>query len=670
MKPNQSNQKRVQPQKGKKESTPSGNPLFYLFTGFLILFIPVFHLNDAMDITLMPRTMALGLFLLVFSLIIFGKVHFPKYQFTALRSWLFPVVLGYLLITIISVVWAVNHRESFFDMARTTLFLYVLGFAAVMFTTVEDWKERTPKLVAIASLIAFVIGIVQYYNKVFLESSSTLPDGRETIYAVIGVMSHKNEFSNALMLMLPFLGYGAYSFKKTWRFISIAALVLTFVMILILKTRAVWVGIAGAGFLISAMLVFFGNRVKLHRTWRMVVAGVMIAGIAGIAYIYALPEQEDDFSLLGRVKNITNLQSAHNTSRIKVWQATVEMIRENPWKGVGAGNWQMLIAPYCKGMFSSIAALNWGRPHNDFLWVWAEKGIIGIILYLAIFGLGLFYLFRAFFRHPDVKARMLALLFIGGIISYLAISFFSFPYERINHTVYLALMMAGAITLNHGIIKHKPFQPRRTTWLLISLLLLGFSALYGYKATMMEYSMKKTIAAENRGRFEEAIQYANESKNAFRSLNPMAYPPEYYVAKSDYQIGKQLIERGDQDAGLNRYQMSLEGFEHTLELFPGNVWTISRMGLIYNDLGSIYEARGEKERSREQYLKMLKNLQYMLELVPNLVQERKAMAGVYFRLGEYQKAIETLKMIPNYKKNKEIMTNIQGLEDLIRKNEE
>jgi O-antigen ligase/tetratricopeptide (TPR) repeat protein len=656
--------------KAEKKQSKETSAIFFLFTGFLILFIPLFHLKQAMDITLMPRTFALSVFLLGFSLILLGKKHFHRFDFAPMRSWIFVAVLLYLLMTIASVVWASNPRESYFDMVRTTLFLLVMLYAAVIFNKTPDWQDHLPKMVLVTAIIALLIGLVQYYNKVFLNTAEMMEDGREKIYAVIGIMSHKNEFSTQLMLLIPLLGYGIYRFRKGWQVAFIITTLLTLVLILVLKTRAVWVGIAVATLVCVVMALINGHRLGMSRHLRMAAAALLLAGIIGMAWIHSLPDKPDDFSFIGRVKNITNTESQHNIHRINVWKATLSMIEENNHvKGVGAGNWQMLIAPYCKGMFSSISALNWGRPHNDFLWVWAEKGIFGLIFYLTFFTIAFIYLLRTFFLSPLLNDRVLALLLAGGILAYLAVSFFSFPYERINHTVFLALFMAVAVVMNQRINAPKPFNPLRALLLLIALITTSMGALYGWNAIQMEKNMKKTIQAENQGRYEEAIGFANQSKTAFRSLNPMAYPPEYYVAKSDYQIGKQLLSSGAKEAGMRRIEEALSGFEYTLTLFPGNVWTISRMGLIYNDLGTIYEAQGDTAKSNEYYHKMIRNLEYMIELVPALKQERKAMAGAWFKTGNYHKAKEVLESIPNYKKDKDVVTNIKGLDELIAKQE-
>jgi O-antigen ligase len=640
---------------GKAKPQPKNDLIFYLFAGFFIFFIPLFRYNPAMDITLMPRTLAVSIFLLGFSILLFHKKQFPRFDFRVIRSPIITITILYLLITIASVFWAINHRESFFDMVRTNLFLLVLAYAAVIFNTVPEWQNRIPKMVIFAAITAFLIGIVQYYNKVFLTGNVNLEDGREAIYAVIGIMSHKNEFSNQLMMMLPFLGYGIYALRGGWRTASVITTLMLLVLILILKTRAVWVGIALGGFVACVFMVISAPRINLHRYGRIALGSVLIIGIAGAIYIRAIPERPDDFSLLGRLKNITNTSSSHNIHRINVWKATLDMIEEKPFHGVGAGNWQMLIAPYTKGMFTSMSALNWGRPHNDYLWVWAEKGIFGLILFLTIFGLAFLMLFQVFFRSPHVNDRVLALMIIAGILGYISISFFAFPYERINHTAYLALFLAAAIALRNRYKPWKPLTPNRNILLTIAIATTTLSIIYGYNSVKMEIHMKETIRLENAGQYEAAIQSAQQAMNPFRSLNPMAYPPEYYVAKNDFEIGKKLKAQGMEEAAIQRFEQALMGYDRTLELFPDNVWAVSRKGLVYTEL--------------EQHEKVIECLDHLLEIIPTLKRERLAKASAFYKMGEYQKAIDTFKEVPDWEKDKTIVQNIQALENLIANEE-
>ena len=94
--------------------------------------------------------------------------------------------------------------------------------------------------------------------------------------------------------------------------------------------------------------------------------------------------------------------------RLSHWQAALNMVRSNPWLGVGPGNFDAVYEQY--------RLLNWdislGHAHNYYLNVMAETGIMG----LAAYGLILISLLWTTWRtrrHPDVVARCLSIGLLG-----------------------------------------------------------------------------------------------------------------------------------------------------------------------------------------------------------------------------------------------------------------
>ncbi len=80
------------------------------------------------------------------------------------------------------------------------------------------------------------------------------------------------------------------------------------------------------------------------------------------------------------------------STRVAIWLTTLEIIRQNPWLGVGAGNFTYVypattseivqndpdLAPY-SGAWTNAA-------HNEILQTWSETGIVGLFLLLALIG--------------------------------------------------------------------------------------------------------------------------------------------------------------------------------------------------------------------------------------------------------------------------------------------
>ena len=225
-----------------KTQTARKPVLYFILTGFIILFLPVFHLPAALDHTLMPRLFALSLFLLIFIPFVFRKKT-EQFDFSILRDKFFLVLIGYFIVTVVSIFFAINYKESYFDIFKTFTIISLTAAIALIFSNTKNWYEKLPKFVVVAAYIAFTVGFLQYIDKVLMSTSAFLPDGREVIYEVKGIMAHKNQYAISLMLMLPFVGFGIYQYKKGWKWVSIVVFILLLTMIVLLKTRSAWAGI-------------------------------------------------------------------------------------------------------------------------------------------------------------------------------------------------------------------------------------------------------------------------------------------------------------------------------------------------------------------------------------------------------------------------------------------
>lgn len=77
------------------------------------------------------------------------------------------------------------------------------------------------------------------------------------------------------------------------------------------------------------------------------------------------------------------------------------------------------------------------NPHNDFLLVFAETGIFGILCYLGLFAT---LLYKSLFLIKNAKSQSAKRMFfclLSFVVGYLFIAFFDFPLDRIEHQILL-----------------------------------------------------------------------------------------------------------------------------------------------------------------------------------------------------------------------------------------
>lgn len=142
--------------------------------------------------------------------------------------------------------------------------------------------------------------------------------------------------------------------------------------------------VAGAGM----ALVLNRDKLRLQKYRVVVFLGVVV--ILGLALSsshlrmrvsLALSEVVQFFSL------DTRQRAALETSvgiRLEYYVSTWQLIKEHFWIGLGSLKFGDAFWQINQQMGATNKALFGGNPHNEYLWMWATKGLIGFIMYLAI----------------------------------------------------------------------------------------------------------------------------------------------------------------------------------------------------------------------------------------------------------------------------------------------
>lgn len=102
--------------------------------------------------------------------------------------------------------------------------------------------------------------------------------------------------------------------------------------------------------------------------------------------------------------------------RMVMYNTTVEMIRQHPVLGVGTGGYRQTFSAIAAKQYTGWRAQPFDDPHNQYLFVWSENGLVG----LGTFLLMLFVIWRQCNR-GDVYGKMAA----GCLLAWCATSLFS-----------------------------------------------------------------------------------------------------------------------------------------------------------------------------------------------------------------------------------------------------
>ncbi len=200
------------------------------------------------------------------------------------------------------------------------------------------------------------------------------------------------------------------------RLLSSAVASVSLIAIFFSQTRASWVSVLGV--IAFIMLFKFRNLFNL----KLLLAGAAIGLLIGM-FLTRFDIQDEIQKTMSSMTDIE--RNVSNLERINRWVAAANMIKSKPWTGVGYGTYPINYYEYRDPLFRTEISEMFAQAHNEYLQLWAETGLFGLIAWLSLF----YFLFRNGIRayktisDPDVAHILLGSM--AGVLSYLIHAFFN-----------------------------------------------------------------------------------------------------------------------------------------------------------------------------------------------------------------------------------------------------
>ncbi len=567
-----------------------------------VLPLPLIYSRATIDPVTVPRFILLAGLILAMAIIVLAQSRrkLAEGGSISLPSGMLVAFLAYLAVATLSLTQAVNHQEALFDLLKAVLAFAFYAAAVMALRDQTNARLIVTRVLPISALAIAAMGLGQYMGICCLDVPGNI--------VPYGPMTNKNLLSSALFLLMPFLVYGVFQLRGRWRAIALAALALSLVVIAVGQTRAVWLAISVA--LPAAGLLALAA--KLGKRWRRVIAGLTLVATLAVASVVAYDATRDSVD-----ERLVLTVDDHNLqTRLMLWGKTSAMIAEHPVLGVGIGNWRIAIPKYGIAGRSFYAENTYfQRPHNDLYGVLAETGPLGLICYLAVFCFGGLYCWRLL-NTDDREGRILALTMFAGLVGYLVIASFSYPRERISHTLFLMLILAF-VSSGHC---HR-FRGTRTlplSWLRAGAAAVALAACFalvvGFHRLNAEVHTKRAVAAAQANAWATAVKELDLARSSLVTVDPTSTPHACY--------------RGVANSSLSRMDSAFYDYQDALRANPYHLQ-------VLNNIATLYEQRGDHAAALEYYGRAL-------QASPALEQTLVNLAAVYYNLGQYGAALECL----------------------------
>jgi putative inorganic carbon (HCO3(-)) transporter len=290
-----------------------------------------------------------------------GKVNFVR---TPLNL---PIFL-YVATQAISVILSPYKIHSLLALKEEWLLL-------LFFLIVNNVKEQTKVeklvtlLIAVSTLVGFY-AIWQHYSGTDLYRHRML-EPRGSVFLSLGLFDHHLTFGGYYMLAFLLASVILLTAKRSgiYRILDFPAPIVLGLSLVFSYARSAWlgavIGILSFGF-------FKGRKYFVF---------MILGGLFLLLVVYVIEPTSWD-----RIKEISLSKDKAESTRIRLWQTSLRMIKDKPIWGIGLGNFGKLFDRYkVEGTYASIS-----HPHNDFLNVAVNSGLLGLLAYLSLWAVFLY----------------------------------------------------------------------------------------------------------------------------------------------------------------------------------------------------------------------------------------------------------------------------------------
>jgi O-antigen ligase len=321
---------------------------------------------------------------------------------------------------------------------------------------------------------------------------------------------------------------------------ALAFFVLVFAAALV-KGRAASVTL-GLGLLLVAAVAWRAVPRKALATLAALVAGAYIAAAVSWHVGSLHGGLTDRFAELQSPLQVESMKV-----RLQIWDATWHMIQDAPWWGVGTGMFSLLYPPYRLPQESSAGFF----VHNDYLQLWYEAGVPGLLLLVIVVGSALWMFIRAL-RAKTLKAKQRVEMtgVFAAVAAISAHSLFDFNLHVLTILLLLGIMLARLQALAAtapGVRKRRlrlPSYLGAPIYRVVLILLAGFPMLYFGTIAFAVHETDRAQQLAKEGRLDEADQAYKRAYRYYPTAdNVLVSHADLYRIVLTYTPRTQLEER-------------------------------------------------------------------------------------------------------------------------------
>ena len=274
-------------------------------------------------------------------------------------------LLVFLILCAVSSMAGIDAAGSLEDLLKKIV-KYVLLYLVMVdtFTTQRRFNRLAIAIVSIASLVC-IDALVQHFRGIdFLRKFTGESGGLRACFET------RNGLGGWVIMNIPFIlaiiasKKPAFSKKLPVRLFLVLLLACIVFVLILTRSRSAWLGFA---FSAAIFIAYFLLKAKIKI--RIIGIAALIILLIGTAFV--LPQ-----NIKSRLASATRIENS-TLFRINLWKESLQIIEDFPLFGVGFNTYSKVGPRYSKGEGGYY-------PHNSYLHMAAEIGIIGLCAFLLL----------------------------------------------------------------------------------------------------------------------------------------------------------------------------------------------------------------------------------------------------------------------------------------------
>ena len=532
---------------------------------------------------------------------------------------------------LLSSIWAVNFAEAIMQAQLVFLGLMVFFIISFLNSKSESFERMFIRTQLMVSFFAFALAFYKMSRLEFYDP-----------YQVISVSANNNLFSAYLLISLPFAFSGYTMLRGFWKYLSVLCGVLSVFFIIIIQSRAGYLALSVAFITFATMLTFrYRKLLNIKNLFTGLAAVILLLFMIGLFYIsldttrksyfrskipvwnYFRSYDSESIEKIrkhrmagrddhGRIQEFDFAEEYYANANLRMifWKKSVPLIIARPLTGCGAGNWKIMVASMSDppNPEHTLKNYTYSQPHNEWIGIFSELGLIGFIISLFLFVIPLVLVFVKIARRGN-RPPAETVFYASFILGFYIFACFDFPLKRVEHNILLFSTWAFLlykVPLRDIRIRYLKKIPSSVVSFLVLFLLLATILLSLIRLKGEYYSM--IMFKNERVNDEKVIECCHSAESRFYTVTPNNLPLAWFEGVAWYRLGNPKLALGCFMKGLevspyevrllNDYATTLYALHDT-----AGAKAVLKKTLAYDpyfdearfNLGAIYFFTGQKD---------------------------------------------------------------------------